>query len=250
MNRFHLLQSLGRLCVKALSRFICTKEDAWDSLFEKEIKEANNSLGANPICSDVMDTFYYYKHPLPPAHSCDAHTDIDLLTIIPRAYGSAGLEILDWAVGEWVKAESLLSEYQCLVFPGKCMEVLSNEFYLATLHKVVSSPNCVASGDCGVACTGGEMLHIFQNIPALSTQLFNISQALDPANPVRLSTPFLLHAQPTATLDPSTTNPRLAGQPKGTPVEHEALVLKITAATASVTFGGKYQIIAEVSPHP
>ncbi len=87
--------------------------------------------------------------------ACSPHVDSGLLTLIPTQCGSAGLELLDWAVADFVLVEHATSPstptpssggsggaaaeqqpFECVIFGGQQLSYLTGGYLQATVHKV------------------------------------------------------------------------------------------------------------------
>jgi isopenicillin N synthase-like dioxygenase len=201
LNALHaLLSGVGKVCLSAIGRYISAPEhwDYWDQLCDGGVPYQT------PLATTLLDVFDYYEEPRSTAvHTCDTHTDYDLLTIIPVPTGSGGLEVLDWSNTDsptcWVQPEAAPeSPLDCVIMAGQSLQHVTHEFIHPSLHRVV----------------------------------------LDPKNPKRLSTPLLLFANPTKLLDPRVVKKDFVlTDEQMEPINSGEFGEKLTRSTSSVTFG-------------
>ena len=81
-------------------------------------------------CTGYADGEHTFRIP------CGEHSDVSLLTLIPKCLGSSGLEIFDWEYG-WVNAEIGSFKNECIVFPGELLYRLTAGEFSPTSHRVV-----------------------------------------------------------------------------------------------------------------
>ena len=67
---------------------------------------------------------------------CPQHSDISLVTIIPRCRGVSGLHVYDWAADKWMDAERGAPHDTAVVFTGELMASLSGGLVLPCMHEV------------------------------------------------------------------------------------------------------------------
>ena len=70
-----------------------------------------------------------------PAH-CPQHSDVGMLTIIPRCRGSPGLKVFDWSRSSWVSTEVGCEDDVAVVFAGETLSRATAGHYLACMHEV------------------------------------------------------------------------------------------------------------------
>jgi len=91
-----------------------------------------------PLSASLLDIFRYYGAPARGADSCSAHTDYNLLTLVPRALGKAGLEVFGWKSGEWEPVEGRMKSFrECVVMAGESLPPLTANWLSASIHRVV-----------------------------------------------------------------------------------------------------------------
>jgi isopenicillin N synthase-like dioxygenase len=95
-------------------------------------------LDAGEISDSFLHLFQYgVKSSSNSLLPCAAHTDSGLLTLIPRAAGAPGLEVLDMTSKRWIKVEELFEqeEHAVCVLIGETLAGLLG--VQATVHRVV-----------------------------------------------------------------------------------------------------------------
>lgn len=80
---------------------------------------------------------------------CDSHQDVSLLTLIPTARGTAGLEIFDWQEGRFVAVEAGGSPTDCILFVGDLWHKIVSPEMQPAVHRVVVS---VTDDACRLSC--------------------------------------------------------------------------------------------------
>eukprot|EP00466_Bigelowiella_natans_P002214 jgi/Bigna1/82519/fgenesh1_pg.93_\ len=144
-------KELFQICLMALGGFLCRSQSARNANVSRRERDSKSdgveaassvpSLSSSkegacfwrnlckgctpqdfPLSASLLDIFRYYGAPARGADSCSAHTDYNLLTLVPRALGKAGLEVFGWKSGEWEPVEACapktlhqyLTDYRCL----------------------------------------------------------------------------------------------------------------------------------------
>jgi len=241
MKLYWSLKQVGSVCLQAIGQSVCASKEKYEQCWlrlceglnshgkrrESEVKDAAGqgllaqteerkeakgevkndgdveSYEAFPPTSyTLMDMFNYFQPPEPGKESCAAHTDFGLLTLIPPQQGGAGLEVYNLATGHWDTIEKERKANECIVFGGDSMDRLTGGFIMYGAHRVV--------------------------VP-------------DEASYPRVSTPFILMANPHAVLDPSCVRPDLLVSGHSTePMRGGDCVAASVSSKPSVTFDKRY----------
>ena len=77
---------------------------------------------------------------------CPHHSDVGLLTVIPRCVGAAGLHIWDWERQRWADVEEGCPDDLAVVFAGESLQRLTNNYILAAMHEVADLSGTRISG--------------------------------------------------------------------------------------------------------
>lgn len=109
-------------------------DDFIDSLFE----EGKNSLGYGGRLSQSNLTAFKYTRNLPQDCNgdsfihCPCHSDISLLTIIPKSMGcsASGLLLFDYELGKWIDVEVDAPDDIAFVFTGESTTHITNGKFL------------------------------------------------------------------------------------------------------------------------
>lgn len=64
------------------------------------------------------------------------HSDVSLVTIIPRCIGQSGLFVFDWQLQQWIDFETDAPDNYAVVFGGESLSRLSNHYFLPGMHEV------------------------------------------------------------------------------------------------------------------
>ena len=68
---------------------------------------------------------------------CPGHTDVGLLTLIPRSCGGSGLHAFSWREEKWIDLEDgAPTDGVCVVIAGEQLTRLTNGAVMATMHEV------------------------------------------------------------------------------------------------------------------
>mmetsp|Transcript_27160 Transcript_27160/g.66052 ORF Transcript_27160/g.66052 Transcript_27160/m.66052 type:complete len:399 (+) Transcript_27160:104-1300(+) len=253
---FQAMHSCGEICLMAIGMFLCADDmepgrkiksvdlragqaEEWFHFWDKLCKDSTTT--DFPLSATLLDCFRYHSPSGTRIDSCGAHTDYNLLTLVPRALGKHGLEIFNWDAGEWDRVEeSLTSASQCVVMPGESLPLVTAGYFLASIHRVIvpkTSKNVkIVTGDSKLE-EGDEVL------TALSSK-----KMFSAVSKERISTPFLLFANPRQKLCPCPFRNEIV-QEEGlkkwntsdSPPTSDAFVRKLLGEHESVTFGNKYR---------
>lgn len=103
----------------------------------------NHHCHGHQLSRSNLSVFRY--HPLLEAEQCHLtqcpyHSDITLVTIVPKARGRAGLHVFDWAEGKWMDVERGCPDDCAVVFTGELMLKASLHALTPTLHEVSFTP--------------------------------------------------------------------------------------------------------------
>lgn len=127
-----LFQSITIDLLEAFEKKMLWRPGLLQELFDPEI------LDKNKLTSSVLRLFHYKPNKDDTQLSADAHTDVGLLTIIPRSTATA-LEVYDYQnEQEWHNVEANLQPDECIVMIGELLGKLSNHQLNPTLHRVAS----------------------------------------------------------------------------------------------------------------
>jgi len=98
--------------------------------------------------TDFMETFLYYPNSRDDwTQPADIHADTGMLTIIPCIHRIPGsLQIFDFSRNSWVSIEENglpkdSQQMRCVIISGDILSRMSNNYYLATQHRVVMPPH-------------------------------------------------------------------------------------------------------------
>ena len=91
-----------------------------------------------PFSSSNLSLFKYDGTGLATsAVNCPGHTDVGLLTIIPRSCGGSGLHAFSWCEEKWLDLEDgAPTDGVCVVLAGEQLTRVTNGAVMATMHEV------------------------------------------------------------------------------------------------------------------
>lgn len=129
----YLTQTLFSLIMKSLG----ASEDYIQSFFEKDVLESSEEI----ISQCVLEVFHYFgkKSSLctnPKTIPCPFHSDIGMITCIPRSIDGTGLMLFDWNEGMWMDVEVNAPENVAFVFGGETLARITNNLIPPTVHQV------------------------------------------------------------------------------------------------------------------
>jgi len=67
---------------------------------------------------------------------CPMHSDVSLVTLIPRSRGVSGLFVYDWLLDKWIDFESNAPRNYAVLMGGESLARLSNHIFLPGMHEV------------------------------------------------------------------------------------------------------------------
>jgi len=90
------------------------------------------------ISQSNLTLFHYNiaKRPVLEFVHCPYHSDIGLVTIIPRCKGLGGLHIYDMELDKWIDVEKNSPPNCAVIFGGESLCRLTNNYYLPGFHEV------------------------------------------------------------------------------------------------------------------
>ncbi len=95
---------------------------------------------------------------------CPCHSDVGLVTVIPRCGGGGGLCVFDYAAGAWVDVERGAGSDMCVVLAGETLHRATNHAWLPGMHEVPRRPpHAVAR----IACSCHSSAHHLPGPPSL-----------------------------------------------------------------------------------
>jgi isopenicillin N synthase-like dioxygenase len=125
---FDQLSSVARALVDHILACSQSQSVRFEQPFEifdgKSISQSNMTLfqyGEHGRVTDSVHTPY--------------HTDVGLLTIIPKSRGASGLHVFDWVDG-WMDIENGMPPNCAVVMVGETLTAITNHFISASVHEV------------------------------------------------------------------------------------------------------------------
>lgn len=123
---FEMCSAIGETVLASLARDLQTQEH--------NLVDAMVDARDAPLSSTIFRFFHYYATA---AHieSCQVHTDIGLVTLIP-ASNLPSLEVMDFDAFDWYNFEQPLQRNDVMVLCGETLERLTAYYYRAVVHRV------------------------------------------------------------------------------------------------------------------
>lgn len=160
-NAFRCLNQLSALLTSYILLSLGFNRQYIDSLLEKIHLHSLTDSSTDQLFQDSSSyvsmsniTAFRYNVPqedIQTSVHCPHHSDISLLTIIPRAYShekgskllklldnltTSGLHVYDWLMSKWMNIELNSQRNYAVVFVGECMARLTNNCLLPCMHEV------------------------------------------------------------------------------------------------------------------
>jgi len=132
---YKCLHELSSTISSALLGHLGASQEYIQSLFELD---ANDDSFRGDVSRSNLTMFKYADDNgnVRETVHCPHHSDISLLTIIPRCRGLSGLHLFDWKTNMWLDSERGCEPNVACVFLGETMAKLTNAAFIPGMHEV------------------------------------------------------------------------------------------------------------------